>query len=121
MRTGPRTGFRWTPETIVYAVTLWYRKHSRPPFTHEWDQAGENHPSRQTVSRVFGSWNAAIHAAGFQPRPRGRAPPVHARGGQGGGDPPAAAARQPRVRQLNPPHPCRGLPAAAARPPAEID
>ena len=74
MRTGPRTGFRWTPETIVYAITLWYRKHSRPPFTHEWDQAGENHPSRQTVSRVFGSWNAAIHAAGFTPRPRGRQP-----------------------------------------------
>jgi double-stranded uracil-DNA glycosylase len=69
MRTGPRTGFRWTPDTIVYAITLWYRKNSRPPFTHEWDQAGENHPSRQTVSRVFGSWNAAIHAAGFTPRP----------------------------------------------------
>lgn len=74
MRTGPRTGFRWTPDTIEYAITLWYRKHSRPPFTHEWDQAGENHPSRQTVSRVFGSWNAAIHAAGFTPRPRGRQP-----------------------------------------------
>jgi len=26
------------------------------------------------VSRVFGSWNAAIHAAGFTPRPRGRQP-----------------------------------------------
>ena len=45
MRTGPRTGFRWTPETIVYAITLWYRKHSRTPLTSEWDQAGENHPS----------------------------------------------------------------------------
>jgi len=51
MRTGPRTGFRWTPETIVYAITLWYRKHSRTPLTSEWDQAGENHPSRQTVAR----------------------------------------------------------------------
>ena len=59
MRTGPRTGFRWTPETIIYAITLWYRKHSRTPFTSEWDSAGENHPSRQTVARVFGSWNAA--------------------------------------------------------------
>jgi len=72
MRTGPRTGFRWTPETIVYAITLWYRQHSRPPFTSDWDQAGENHPSRQTVARVFGSWNQAIDAAGFTPRPRGR-------------------------------------------------
>ena len=72
MRTGPRTGFRWTPETIVYAITLWYRKHSRTPLTSEWDQAGENHPSRQTVARVFGSWNEAMQAAGFTPRPRGR-------------------------------------------------
>ena len=74
MRTGPRTGFRWTPETIVYAITLWYRKHSRTPLTSEWDQAGENHPSRQTVARVFGSWNEAMQAAGFTPRPRGRQP-----------------------------------------------
>jgi hypothetical protein len=72
MRTGPRTGFRWTPDTIVYAITLWHRRHRRPPFTSEWDQAGENHPSRQTVARVFGSWNEAMSAAGFDPRPRGR-------------------------------------------------
>jgi hypothetical protein len=58
----------------VYAITLWYRKHSRTPFTSEWDHAGENHPSRQTVARVFGSWNAAMEAAGFAARPRGRQP-----------------------------------------------
>ena len=69
MRTGPRTGFRWTRETIVYAITLWYRKHSRTPLTSEWDQAGENHPSRQTVARVFGSWNAAMLAAGLHAAP----------------------------------------------------
>ena len=80
MRTGPRTGFRWTPETIVYAITLWYRKHSRTPFTSEWDQAGENHPSRQTVARVFGSWNAAMEAAGFAAAPA-RPPAARVRGG----------------------------------------
>jgi hypothetical protein len=42
--------------------------------TSDWEQAGENHPSRQTVARVFGSWNAAIAAAGYRPRPRGRQP-----------------------------------------------
>ena len=26
MRTGPRSGFRWNDDTIVYAITLWYRK-----------------------------------------------------------------------------------------------
>jgi hypothetical protein len=60
MRTGPRAGFRWTPETIVYAITLWYRKHSRTPFTSEWDHAGENHPSRQTVARVFDDGFGAV-------------------------------------------------------------
>ena len=77
MRTGPRTGFRWTRETIVYAINLWHRKHSRTPLTSEWDQAGENHPSRQTVQRVFGRWNRAIHAAGHRPRRPGekREPP----------------------------------------------
>jgi hypothetical protein len=74
MRAGPRPGFRWTPETIVYAITLWYRKHSRTPLTSEWDQAGENHPSRRTVARVCASCNAGIDAAGYQPRPRGRQP-----------------------------------------------
>jgi len=74
VRSGPRTGFRWTHETIVYAITLWHRTYSRPPVTREWEHAGENHPSRQTVARVFGSWNAAIAAAGFCPRSRGRQP-----------------------------------------------
>ncbi len=72
MRSGPRNGFRWTNETILYAIHLWHRKHRRPPATSEWEQAGENHPSRQTVRRVFGSWNEAMVAAGFTPRPRGR-------------------------------------------------
>ena len=38
----------------------------------EWDRAGADHPCRATVSRVFGSWNAAIQAAGFQPRGPGQ-------------------------------------------------
>ena len=78
MRTGPRRGFRWTPDTIVYAIHLWHRQNSRLPLTREWEQAGENHPSRQTVMRVFGSWNAAMSAAGFAPRPRGRQPRAEA-------------------------------------------
>src|SRR5258708_35870194 len=102
MRTGPRTGFRWTHDTIVYAITLWYRKHSRTPLTSEWDQAGENHPSRQTVARVFGSWNAAMLAAGFTPRPRGRQPRSLAEGaladGERGRRPPAGGRHRARSR-----------------------
>lgn len=75
MRAGPRSGgFRWTHDMIVYAINLWYRKHNRTPLASEWEAAGENHPSRQTVMRFFGSWNAAMKAAGFQPRPRGKQP-----------------------------------------------
>ncbi len=66
--TGPRAGFRWTQELIVYALDLHHRQHLRLPTKREWERAGENHPSLMTVRRVFGSWNAAVAAAGFRPR-----------------------------------------------------
>jgi hypothetical protein len=84
MRRGPREGFRWTGETIVYAIRLWYRRHQRPPCAHEWEQAGEDHPSRTTVARAFGSWNAGIRAAGLPARSRGRQP-QHQMGVEAGG------------------------------------
>jgi HNH endonuclease len=69
VRSGPRGGgLVWTHETILYAFELWVRRHGRPPAAREWDRAGEDHPSRQTVQRVFGRWNQAIHAAGHSPR-----------------------------------------------------
>lgn len=81
MRPGPRQGFRWTPELIVYAIERRHRQHLRIPTTDEWDRAGLNHPSRVTVIRRFGSWNGAIAAAGFLPRQPGerRTPSVRAR------------------------------------------
>jgi hypothetical protein len=57
---------------ILYAIELWHRQHLRIPTTDEWDRAGPNHPSRVTVMRRFGSWNAAMAAAGFRPRGPGR-------------------------------------------------
>jgi hypothetical protein len=72
MKTGPRHGFMWNRQTIVYAIDLWHRRHLRTPTVAEWEAAGANHPCRQTVQRVFGSWNAAIQAAGFRLRLRGR-------------------------------------------------
>jgi hypothetical protein len=71
MRTGPRDGFRWTRDNIVYAIELWHRRHLYAPTVVEWEQAGEDHPCRQTVLRVFGSWSAAIAAAGLRPRRQG--------------------------------------------------
>jgi hypothetical protein len=72
MRTGRRTGYDWNRDTIVYAIDLWHRKHLATPTVAEWEQAGDDHPCRQTVQRVFGSWSAAIRAAGFRPRRRGQ-------------------------------------------------
>jgi hypothetical protein len=72
MRSGPRGGgLVWTHETILYALELWVRRHGRPPTARDWNRAGEDHPSRQTVQRVFGRWNRAIHAAGHSPRRQG--------------------------------------------------
>jgi hypothetical protein len=73
MKTGPRRGFRWTRENIVYAIELWHRRHLYAPRVDDWEQAGEDHPCRQTVLRSFNSWNAAIRAAGLRPRRRGEA------------------------------------------------
>ena len=73
MRPGPRgEGFRWTREAVVQALDSWHSSHLRAPRAHEWARAGEEHPSSTTVFRVFGSWSAALHAAGMIPgRPGG--------------------------------------------------
>jgi len=71
MRPGPRDGFRWNRDSIVYAIDLWHRRHLKTPTVAEWERAGNDHPCRQTVLRVFGSWSAAIRTAGFRPRGRG--------------------------------------------------
>jgi HNH endonuclease len=69
MRSGPRgDGLVWTRDTILYAIELWARRNGHPPAARDWNRAGEDHPSRQTVQRVFGRWNRAIRAAGYRPR-----------------------------------------------------
>ena len=57
---GPRAGFRWTPELILYAIDLWHRRHLQTPTQDDWERAGADHPCRLTVLREFGTWNAAI-------------------------------------------------------------
>jgi hypothetical protein len=69
---GPRAGYRWTRELIVYAIDLWHRKRLEAPTQDDWERAGPDHPCRLTVIREFGTWNAAVAAAGLNPRPRGQ-------------------------------------------------
>ena len=75
MRSGPRgDGLVWTHgDDPVRARPLGAAGTARPPAAREWNRAGEDHPSRQTVQRVFGRWNRAIHAAGHRPRQPGEA------------------------------------------------
>ena len=59
---------RWSRELVVYAIDLHHRRHLRAPTKREWITAGDDHPCVMTVRRLFGSWNAAIAAAGLRPR-----------------------------------------------------
>jgi hypothetical protein len=68
MKPGPREGFRWTRETIIYAFELWHRRYLCSPTVAEWRRAGRDNPSATTVRSAFGSWNSAVKAAGLRPR-----------------------------------------------------
>lgn len=73
VNSGPRPGYCWTRENVVYAIELWHRRYLRAPTVADWTNAGHDHPTRHTVQRVFGSWNNAIKAAGLRPRRQGEA------------------------------------------------
>ena len=73
MKPGPREGFRWTRETIIYAFELWHRRYLCSPTVAEWRRAGSDNPSATTVRSAFGSWNSAVKAAGLRPRQPGEA------------------------------------------------
>lgn len=82
----------WTQERIIRCIRRFAEKHGRAPTAHEWSRGRRRYrrksgstlaanrrsdrPSLQTVFNVFGSWNAALVAAGYPPRPRSRGPRV---------------------------------------------
>lgn len=65
----------WTQQRIIDAIKAWHRAHGRPPIAPEWvtprDRVGEI-PPVSTVQREFGTWRAAIIAAGFECKERGK-------------------------------------------------
>jgi hypothetical protein len=83
----------WTREKIIAAIRAWVLTYEEPPVTRDWGRSGSDPdrvarfhrlrrdrirkgypaliPAANTVVERFGSWNAAIEAAGFQPRERG--------------------------------------------------
>ena len=95
---GNRFKQAWTAERVIEAVQSWAEEYGQPPSSTEWEVgkpekyaraalnkaqlwqekaarfADGTYPSNDTVRRFFGSFNAAIAAAGFPPRPEGRTP-----------------------------------------------
>lgn len=59
----------WTQEQIKDAIYRWVYLNNRIPLSAEWRvPPNEDFPSSHAVRSLFGSWNAAIVAAGYQPR-----------------------------------------------------
>jgi len=69
-RSAPR---RWTRERVIAALEAWVGAHGCAPSCQDRARAGSEHPGGKTVSDLFGSWSAALAAAGVQPRPAARA------------------------------------------------
>lgn len=77
----------WTAGAIVLAIQVYAHRYGQPPAALDWNTgqardhghpeiaerflADGDYPQTNTVQRLFGSWNAAIAAAGFEPRPIG--------------------------------------------------
>lgn len=95
---GNRFKQAWTPEKVLASIRRWADEYGAPPTSTEWEigkpakyaqaaldkarlwhekaaryESGE-FPGNDTCRRFFGTLNAAIAAAGFEPRPVGRTP-----------------------------------------------
>lgn len=62
----------WNRDAIVAAMRRWARTHGEPPRFAEWSRTQPGYPTGHTVTYHFGSWNAAVEAAGLTPRVQGR-------------------------------------------------
>jgi hypothetical protein len=67
-----RASREWTQDNIVEAIQAWAEKYGQAPTVRAWSGSTPSHPSQSTVVRSFGSWSAAMHAAGVPVRGRGR-------------------------------------------------
>lgn len=86
----PRANRLWPKERIIKKIKEWAERYGEPPTSEDWNpslvrwRGGHNAtaiserfsagewPWAITVRTRFGSWNAGIAAAGFEPRPQNR-------------------------------------------------
>jgi DNA invertase Pin-like site-specific DNA recombinase len=66
---GHRIGDRWSRPEIKHALIAWTTAHARSPHIRDWPLATTEHPNCTTVVRTFGSWRAALKAAGLSLAP----------------------------------------------------
>lgn len=59
---------KWPRDRIVAAIQRWTFEHGEPPKAGQWQTSGEYWPASTIAQYHFGSWNAAIAAAGLTPR-----------------------------------------------------
>lgn len=56
----------WTRERCIEALHAWYEIHGRAPAkVADWGRSAPEHPPASSIDRQFGTWNAAIEAAGL--------------------------------------------------------
>jgi len=53
---------------VIAAIQKYHRLHGRTPAARDWLHGPSGWPYTASVQSLFGSWNAAIAAAGFIPR-----------------------------------------------------
>lgn len=59
---------RWSRDRVLEAFYRFRFLHGRLPRSSEWTVSTGEFPSRHTVRTHFGSWNAAVVAAGYTPQ-----------------------------------------------------
>ena len=59
---------RWTREACLEGIRLHVERYGMQPISHDWLSGFKDAemPDVRTIQREFGSWSAAMHAAGFE-------------------------------------------------------
>jgi hypothetical protein len=60
----PTRRYAWAPEQARERLPAWAREHGRPPTSAD-AQADPDLPALKTCQQLYGSWNAALRAAGL--------------------------------------------------------
>jgi hypothetical protein len=67
---GKKNGHRiWTREEIIDVIQMWTREHGTAPTLSDFNGKSPFYPNHAPITRIFGSWNKAVEAAGVPTLP----------------------------------------------------